>query len=259
MVLRSPGMNDVPLVSIVTPVKNGARFIAENLASVRGQDHPRIEHIVVDGGSTVGTLDILRGAAGIEWTSEPDGGMYDAIGRGLRRARGEIVAYQNADDRYVVPDAVSSAVAYLREHPAVDVVYGDFRFLEEDGRPAERRPWRVRPFDVRALWHGNFIPPHSTFLRRSAIEDGLYPDPTLQYPGDWDWYLRLAQAGRVFAHLDRVLSEFRLHPRSKTRTVGFATKLREWRRVCRKNGVNLAALLWHALLWAPLRRRLGLR
>jgi glycosyltransferase involved in cell wall biosynthesis len=103
-------MSRVPLVTIVTPVLNGARFIADNLASVRGQDHPRIQHIVVDGGSTDGTVEILRRAEGVLWTSEPDGGMYDAIGHGLRRAQGEIVAYQNAAT-IAIPDSGSPAVA----------------------------------------------------------------------------------------------------------------------------------------------------
>ena len=100
----------LPLVSIVTPVLNGARFLPDLLASIRGQDYGAIEHVVVDGGSTDGTVEILRAAPGVVWTTASDRGMYDAINEGFRRARGEILAYQNADDRYVVPGAVSAAV-----------------------------------------------------------------------------------------------------------------------------------------------------
>jgi glycosyltransferase involved in cell wall biosynthesis len=250
-------MTAPPLVSIVTPVLNGARFLADNLASVRAQDHARVEHIVVDGGSTDGTLEMLRAAPGVSFTSEPDGGMYDAIGRGLRQAQGEIVAYQNADDRYL-PGALSAAVACFRENPAADVVYGDYRFIDAAGRRLAKRPWRVSPFDARELGHGNFIPPQSTFLRRRVLDEGFYPDPALQYPGDWDWYVRLARAGKQFVHVDAVLSEFRLHEGSKTRNVGLATKLSEWRGICRRNGISYPSLLWHALFWVPLKRRLGL-
>src|SRR5678816_1867016 len=98
---------DLPLVSIVTPLLNGARYLPELLAIVRGQDHPRLVHVIVDGGSTDGTLDIIQGAPGIRWVSARDRGMYEAVGRGFAMAQGDILAYQNADDRYVVPGAVS--------------------------------------------------------------------------------------------------------------------------------------------------------
>ena len=98
-------------ISVVTPVRNGARFLERTLASLRSQDHGDVEHIVVDGGSTDGTLDLLRAASGIEWTSQPDSGMYDAINRGLRMASGEIVAYLSADDTYASPDVLSSVAA----------------------------------------------------------------------------------------------------------------------------------------------------
>jgi len=248
-----------PLVSIVTPALNAARFIGDTLASVRGQDYPRIEHVVVDGGSDDGTVELLRRAPAIVWTSRKDEGMYDAINAGLRMATGEIVAYQNADDRYVTPDAVSSAVRHLLDHPETDVVYGDFRYIDEAGRPVPGGERRSPPFERRLLLRYNFIPPHCTFLRARVVkEDGLWLDPTLRYPGDWDWFVRMSLAGKTFAHLDKVLSEFRLHPRSQTATLGWLAKMKEWRRICRKNRTSFPLLLWYETLYVPVRRRLGI-
>lgn len=244
-----------PRVSIVTPVRDAARFLPELIASVRAQDHPEIEHIVVDGGSTDGTLDVLRAAGDLSWTSEPDRGMYDALGKGLRRATGAIVAYQNADDRYAGPDAVSRAVAALAAHPEADVVYGDYRLIDFDGRPL--REVRARDFDAAALTRHNFVPPHSTFIRRRVLDDeGLWPDPSLEYCGDWEWFLRLAAAGHAFRHVPGVLSEFRQHRRSKTASTSLIAKAREWARVCRRHRISLGRLMLHEAVVEPLRRRL---
>ena len=249
----------LPLVTIVTPALNAARFIAETLHSVHAQDYPNIEHVVVDGGSEDGTLEIVKRAPGVVWTSQRDAGMYDAINAGLRMARGEIVAYQNSDDRYVIPDAVSTAVRHLLEHPETDVVYGDFRTIDEEGRPIKGGARRSPSFDPRLLLRYNFIPPHCTFLRlRMVREEGLWLDSTLRYPGDWDWFVRMALAGKKFAHVDKVLSEFRVHPGSKTATLGWKAKLSEWRRICRKNRTSFPLLVWYETFYIPLRRRLGL-
>jgi glycosyltransferase involved in cell wall biosynthesis len=248
-----------PLVSVVTPVLNGARFLPELLASIQAQDYGAIEHVVVDGGSTDGTLELLRRTPGLVWTTSADRGMYDALNAGFGMARGEILAYQNADDRYVVPGAVSAAVDYLTAHPDVDVVYGRFRYIDEDGRPGPRAAPRMRPFDARRLRRYNFVPPHSLFLRAAAVRrDGHWFDPTLQFAGDWDWVLGLAQAGKKFGVLPIVLSEFRIHRRSKTATVGWATKFREWGRICRRRRASLLLLAWYEALYIPARRRLGL-
>jgi glycosyltransferase involved in cell wall biosynthesis len=248
-------MAEPPLVSIVTPVLNGARFLPDLLHSLRSQDHPRVEHIVVDGGSTDGTLDLLR-EAGVRWVSGRDQGMYDAINRGLALATGDVLAYQNADDRYVVPDALSAAVAHLQAFPELDVVYGRFRYVDEGGAPSHRRPRPQRAFSLRDLQRYNAVPPHSAFVRRRMVFDaGHWLDPALRFAGDWDWFLRMAQAGARFGFLDRVLSEFRLHSGSQTSRLALREKLREWRRICRRNGVSFARLVWNEMFVLPLRRR----
>jgi glycosyltransferase len=244
------------LVSIVTPVLNGARHLPENLQSVRAQDHPEIEHVVVDGGSTDGTLDLLRSAAGVRFTSAPDRGMYDALNRGLAMARGGILAYQNADDRYAGPGVVSRAVALLEAEPELDVVYGDFRYVDAAGRPLRPRP--VPDFDVRRLRRSNIVPPHSTFLRRRVVhEKGLWLDPELRFAGDWDWFLSMAAAGCRFRHVPEVWSEFRRRPGSLTATTGWTGKIGEWRRICRRHGLSLARLVANEAVLLPLLGRLG--
>jgi glycosyltransferase involved in cell wall biosynthesis len=252
-------VDEAPLVSIVTPVLDGARFLPDLLRSIRAQDYPRIEHVVVDGGSTDGTLDLLRGS-GVRWESGRDHGMYDAINRGFALAAGDVLAYQNADDRYAFPGAVSAAVRALMAAPDADVVYGRFRYVGEDGALARRRPRPQPPFSVDALCSHNFIPPHSTFVRRRAVfERGYWLDPELRFAGDWDWFLRMALGGCRFVFLDEVLSDFRLHAASQTRTTALAAKLREWRRICRRSRTSFARLVLHELLLVPLRRRLGRR
>jgi len=212
---------------------------------------------VVDGGSTDGTLDLLRHAPGVVWASARDAGMYDAVGRGFDLARGDVLAYQNSDDRYVVPGAVSAAVRHLAAHPEADVVYGDFRYIDEAGRVLSRRA-PGRDFDLAALRRHNFVPPHAAFVRRRVVEEGHRPDPSLRFAGDWDWFLGMARAGKGFAHLSEVLAEFRLHSLTKTRTVSWRAKVGEWRRVCARHDASLAVLLWYEGLWGPLRRRLRL-
>ena len=118
-----------PLVSVVTPSLNQAAYIEEAILSVRKQDYPRIEHIVVDGGSTDGTLEILGRYRHLLWSSEPDEGQADALNKGFARARGTVLGWLNADDRYL-PGAVSAAVAALAETGSA-LVHGGWRQVDE--------------------------------------------------------------------------------------------------------------------------------
>jgi len=172
MAAHGSDKHGAPLVSVVVPCLNRAHYLGPTLDSILGQDYPAIECIVIDGGSTDGTLDILKSYGdGIVWISEPDDGHADAINKGWKMSRGEILAWLNADDLYVVPDAVRKAVGYLENHPDVDVVYGDYSTIHPDGASysgiVKPREWNLE----RAVRYcDNIIPQATSFIRRSTLD-----------------------------------------------------------------------------------------
>jgi len=160
-----------PLVSIVTVSKNSALFIEDNLLSVKGQDYPNIEHIVIDGGSTDSTVDILRKYKNVRWISEPDEGVTDAINKGISMSSGEILAIQNTDDAYYSADAVSKAVALMMRHANAEVIFGNCAFVDMNGRVIQYFRGGGRRFNYPALLCTEItIPLPSAFIRRSALE-----------------------------------------------------------------------------------------
>ena len=123
----------LPLVTIVTPSYNQGQFIRATIDSVLTQDYPAVEYLVVDGGSTDGTIDILRSYGDrVRWTSGPDAGQTDAIHRGFAAATGKYIAWLNSDDVYL-PGAISAAVAELEAHPGTGLLYGGAEFIDRDG------------------------------------------------------------------------------------------------------------------------------
>ena len=200
-----------PLVSIVTPTLDQARYIERTIASVRGQTYSNVEHLIVDGGSTDGTLDILRREAvpgHLEWLSESDRGMYDAINKGVARTTGEIVAYLNSDDVYL-PWAVESAVELFEAMPEVDIVFGDgIKVNAETGRQALRL---FAPFDGATLAASGSLMQPTVFWRRRLVERMGGFDPELRYVADLDYWLRAAAAGAKIAHLDEVVAAELMH------------------------------------------------
>jgi glycosyltransferase involved in cell wall biosynthesis len=123
-----------PLVSIITPCFNSQKYIAETIESVKRQNYPHIEHIIVDGASTDGTREILRKYDGqIKWISEPDNGMYEAINKGFSMAKGEIFTYINSDDLYYSENAVAMVVEAFEQNRSIDFVYGHCAFTDENG------------------------------------------------------------------------------------------------------------------------------
>ena len=206
-------MPDGPLVSIVTPSFNQGRFIRETIESVLGQSYPRIEYIVMDGGSTDETVKILREYDDrLTWVSERDRGQADAINKGWRRARGSVLAYLNSDDTYL-PGAVARAVACLQEHPGAGAVYGEGYHVDEAGAILERYP--TEPFSMARLEETCFICQPTVFLRRSVVERVGFLDESLHYCIDYDLWIRMARVAS-FAFTPHYLATTRLHADTKT-------------------------------------------
>jgi glycosyltransferase involved in cell wall biosynthesis len=197
------GLPHEPLVSILTPSFNQRAWLVDTLRSVASQTYPQIEHVVADGGSTDGSLEVLRSAlpAG-SWVSEPDSGQSDALNKALGRSSGEIIGWLNSDDAYLFDDVVESVVAYFHAHPDVDVAYGHAALMSETGQLLQVM-W-APPYSPGALRRSNFIVQPAAFIRRRALDEGFL-DESFHYTMDHELWLRLA-AKHSFGRIDRVLA-----------------------------------------------------
>jgi glycosyltransferase involved in cell wall biosynthesis len=225
-------------ISIVTVCFNSAATIADTLRSVAVQTHPDIEHLVIDGGSRDTTLDIIRtvGKHVARLVSEPDGGIYDAMNKGLALATGDAVGFLNSDDMLAAPDAIAKLAAAL-EHPSIDAAYGDLVFVDPRDPAKVRRYWRPGPYRPGAC-AGGWMPPHPTFyIRRSVLQRarGFRTDYRLQ--ADFELILRLFEIDRIrWNYLPSTLVRMRV---GGATTGSFRNIIRgnlEAARACRENG-----------------------
>ncbi len=203
-----------PRLTVVTPSFNQGRFLEATLLSVLGQDQPPFEYIVIDGGSTDGSLDILKRYAPrlTYWTSEQDRGQVHAINKGLARATGDVFAFLNSDDVYL-PGALEAVARHFADHPTSEWICGDtvmFGLAE----PTRLVRAEVPRSAAQALSWAYRAPQPGMFWRRELMGTGF--DEAWSYTFDHDLYVRLLLAGRVCHHLAVPLAGYRLHPESKT-------------------------------------------
>jgi GT2 family glycosyltransferase len=210
----------LPRIGIVTPSLNQATFLGSTMTSVLRQDYPHLLYVVQDGGSTDGSVDVIKRAAARlhHWESERDSGQADAIRKGFNHLAGQLapddlMAWFNSDD-LLAPRALHAVARYFVEHPEVDVVYGHRIIIDDSDRDIGR--WVMPRHDHAALEWIDYVPQESLFWRKRAWDRVGGLDPTFQFALDWDLIARFQQAGMKLVRLPWFLGAFRVHAAQKT-------------------------------------------
>lgn len=205
----------MPLVSIITPSFNQASYLEQTIQSVLDQDHADIEYLVIDGGSTDGSVDIIKKYVPrlAYWVSEKDAGQADAINKGMARAKGDIVAWLNSDD-YYLPGTISAAVKAFDENPDVVLVYADMLAVDEHGQTFNTL--RYRQLTLEELLCFQIIGQPGVFMRRAAFEKVGGLDLSYHFMLDHHLWIRIAAQGRIL-HIPQTWSAARYHPAAKNR------------------------------------------
>jgi glycosyltransferase involved in cell wall biosynthesis len=206
-----------PLVSVLTPSFEQGRWLRDNLRSVAAQTHPHIEQLVMDGGSSDNTVDVLKRSErpGLRWWSEPDRGQSDALNKALALSNGSIIGWLNSDDAYFSRTVIADVVRVFERRSDLAVVYGHSALVNADGLLLHL-VW-APPFSRRLLKLHDFITQPAAFIRRDALGPYL-ADEAFQFAMDYELWLRLS-ATRRFGRLNRVLAIDRHHGARKSTTI----------------------------------------
>lgn len=229
-------------ISIITITYNSAKTLQRALDSIQSQTYKDIEHIIVDGASTDGTKEIIETYAAkhpnVQWISEPDEGIYNAINKGIRLAKGDVIGFLHSDDVLKSADSIEH-IAKAFEDKDIDLVYGDLQYCK--GNKIVRR-WKSNAFNPRALKYG-WMPPHPTVYCRKKVYDtvGLY-DEWFRIAADYDMILRIFSAGFKSAYLPEVLVSMETGGASNKNTIARLSKTQEDYIVLKKNHIGAGYL-----------------
>ncbi len=208
----------LPKISVITPSFNQAPFLEETIQSVLSQGYPDLEYIVMDGGSTDGSTEIIRKYADrlADWKSAKDGGQADAIRTGFASAAGEILCWLNSDDT-IAPGTLRTVGEFFAVHPDVDLVYGDLNLVDAEGK----RLYTARPLLRLGIlvYENAFIPQQAMFWCHSLYERVGGIDPGLRFAMDFDLVIRFLLAGATARKLPGTLANYRWHPAAKSSTI----------------------------------------
>lgn len=215
-----------PLVSIITPSYNQVDFIESTILSIKEQDYPNLQHIIIDGSSSDNTLEILEKYVkeyNMNWSSRPNKGQSDALNIGFSKAKGEIIGWLNSDDIYFDKKVISKVVKFFLRHPQCDVAYGDNVFIDKEGKllKVECSP----PFNYNRLLRTCYLTQPSVFLKKNVVEENSL-NKSVKYVMDYEYWLRIGGKYK-FLHIPKLLAGDRNY--SDRRMV------KKWREYCKES------------------------
>jgi glycosyltransferase involved in cell wall biosynthesis len=212
-------------ISIVTPSYNQGSFIEDTILSVKNQDYPNIEHIIIDAGSTDNTIGILKkyeGTYNMKWISEPDRGQSDAINKGVKMAHGDIIGWLNSDDVYIFTDSISRIMDSFNKNKTADLVFGDLAFINKEGEIMT--VYAHQKFNYHKVINGRYtLGQQDVFFRNYVLRDNELRTG-LHFAMDFELWTRIGNKYN-FKHISEVVACLRIYPETKS---GAKSNVNKW-------------------------------